>query len=116
MSEGWGHHYGGDGWEVFSAGSNPAGFVAEEAIEVMAEKGVDISSHHSKGIQELPYQSFDLVVLMGCGDNCPTLKAKKRLSWDIPDPIGQSLDIFRQVRDDLGVRIKELLTGKQSNS
>lgn len=109
MAEGWGRHLGGDEWEAYSAGSNPAGWVAPHSVRVMAEKGIDIAGHYSKGVGELPIQEFDYVVTMGCGDNCPTLKAGTRLDWQIPDPVGQSEEVFRQVRDDLEKRIRNLL-------
>lgn len=94
---------------VYSAGSNPAGFVARDAIEGMAEKGIDISGHFSKGVRDLPDIEFDVAVTMGCGDHCPAVRAKKRLDWKIPDPIGRGPDFFRQVRDDLEEKVKVLL-------
>ena len=75
----------------------------------MQEKGIDISEHYSKGIDDLPAIEFDYVVTMGCGDNCPTLKAKNRLDWAIPDPIGQGEDYFRQVRDTIEANVRDLL-------
>jgi protein-tyrosine-phosphatase len=94
---------------IYSAGSAPAGFVAREAIEGMKEKGIDISRHYSKGVYDLPLQEFDVVVTMGCGDSCPYVKAKRRVDWQIPDPIGRGIDFFRQVRDDLEAKILDLL-------
>lgn len=109
MAEGLARHLGQDIWEVHSAGSNPAGFVAPLSLEVLQEKGIELSHHFSKGIPDLPKQDFDYVVTMGCGDRCPTLSGKKRLDWQIPDPIGESKEFFREVRDDLEKRIRELL-------
>ncbi|MDX1387497.1 MAG: hypothetical protein R3257_07905, partial [bacterium] len=63
---------------------------------------------YSKGVDALPQREWDLVITMGCGDRCPLLKAKKKLDWPIPDPIGQSPEVFRQVAKDLERRIREL--------
>jgi len=110
MSEGFARAHGSKDLVVYSAGSSPAGFVAREAIEGMKEKGIDISRHYSKGLFDLPLLEFDVVVTMGCGDICPYVKAKQRINWQIPDPIGRGIEFFRQVRDDLEEKIKDLLT------
>jgi arsenate reductase (thioredoxin) len=109
MAEGFARHYGGDKILTFSAGSRPAGFVAPLAIEVMKEKGIDISQHYSKGIEELPRQSFDYVITMGCGDECPWVKGAHRLDWQIADPIGKPIKFFRQVRDEIEEKVKALI-------
>lgn len=109
MAEGFARAFGPEDLVVYSAGSNPAGFVAREAVEGMREKGVDISRHHSKGVNEVPDIEFDVAVTMGCGDFCPAVRAKKRLDWSIPDPIGRGIDYFRSVRDQIGVNVQALL-------
>ncbi len=109
MAEGFARAYGPQDLVVFSAGSRPAGFVAEEAVEGMREKGIDISRHESKGLSKLPLMEFDYVVTMGCGDACPLVPAKHRIEWQIPDPIGRGIEYFRQVRDDLEAKIRDLL-------
>ena len=108
MAEGFGHKYAGEKWEVYSAGSKPAGFVHPEAIEAMAELGIDISQQSSKGFMDLPVREVDVLVTMGCGETCPIMPAKERLNWQIPDPIGGGIEYFRQVRDDLKERIEAL--------
>lgn len=112
MAEGFARALAGDNIEIYSAGSNPAGFVAPEAIKAMAEKGIDISGHHSKGIDDLPAIEFDTVVTMGCGDNCPTLKAKHRLDWPTPDPIGRGPEFFREVCEMIEERVRALLEAR----
>ncbi len=109
MAEGFAKANGPADLTIYSAGSHPAGFVAQQSIRSMQEKGIDISEHYSKGIDDLPAIEFDYVVTMGCGDNCPTLKAKNRLDWAIPDPIGQGEDYFRQVRDTIEANVRDLL-------
>src|SRR5881409_993598 len=76
--------HGGDRVEAYSAGSRPSGQVNPKAIESMQELGYDLSSHHSKSLQELAGIDFDVAVTMGCGDDCPNLKAKQRQDWNIP--------------------------------
>lgn len=109
MAEGLARAYGEENWRVFSAGSQPAGFVAAEAVEVMAERNIDISGQSSKGVDELPEITFDYVVTMGCGDQCPTLKAQNHLDWNLEDPIGRSKDFFRKIRDEIDARVKMLI-------
>ena len=109
MAEGFARHLSADRVLAYSAGSRPAGFVAKGAIEVMKEKGIDISGHSSKSVEDFRDQSFDAVVTMGCGDACPWVPAQRRFDWKIPDPIGQSPQFFRQVRDQIEAQVRELL-------
>lgn len=109
IAEGFARHLGQPDLVVYSAGSHPAGFVAPAVVEMMKEKGIDISGQYSKGLDEIPSMDFDIVVTMGCGDFCPSVKAKKRVDWKIPDPIGRSPEFFRKVRDDIEAKVKGLL-------
>ena len=95
--------------EPYSAGSRPSGHVNPRAIESMQEVGYDLSQHRSKSLSELPNVEFDAAVTMGCGDECPLIKAKRRLDWKIPDPKALPPDEFRQVRDLIEAKVKELL-------
>jgi len=110
MAEGFAKFYGEDRVEVFSAGSNPSGKVDQIAIEVMKEKGIDISNQKSKGFKELPFNDFDYVITMGCGDVCPFVPAKERIEWEIEDPKGKAKEKFREVRDKIEKNIKEFLS------
>jgi protein-tyrosine-phosphatase len=96
-------------WEVWSAGSSPSGRVHPTAIQLMAELGLDLSGHRSKGLAELPARPWDYVVTMGCGDACPTVAARHRIAWDIPDPVGLPIEEARKIRDDIAHRVKHLL-------
>ncbi len=95
-------------WEVHSAGSRPSGTVQQNAIAVMKEIGIDITSYKSKGFDSLPVKKFDYVVTLGCGDQCPFVPAKERISWDIPDPKDLGEGSFRAVRDLLDQHIRKL--------
>jgi len=108
MAEAFGRMYAPPGIEVFSAGSTPSGRVNPKAVEVMRELGYDMSSHTSKTVDELPPGEWDLAVSV-CGDECPALKAKKRIDWIIPDPKLLSPDDYRQVRNLLGRMVQALL-------
>jgi arsenate reductase len=108
MAEGFAKKLAGDKFEVYSAGSKPAGFVHPEAIAAMKEIGIDISQQYSKGFQQVP-KGLDYVITMGCGEDCPLIAAKKREDWQIRDPIGQTLEVFRAVRDDLGQQVQDFL-------
>ncbi len=87
------------GVEIFSAGSRPAVSIHPIAIEAMLEKGIDISREIPQGFNALPEREFDLVVGMGCGDACPVTRAKKVVSWDIPNPKNQPIEEARRIRD-----------------
>ncbi len=97
--------------EVFSAGSQPAGYVHSLAIKVMAEKGIDISSQRSKSIDDIPIKEADLVITLcdGAKDYCPAVPGTRKQHWAIPDPAGRGVDAFRWVRDELTKRIEKLI-------
>ncbi|MFH1347104.1 MAG: arsenate reductase ArsC [Candidatus Margulisiibacteriota bacterium] len=112
MAEGFGKKIAGDKFEIYSAGSHPAGYVHPDAIAGMKEVGIDISSQYSKGFNEIP-KEFDYIVTMGCGEECPLVAAKQRLDWQIPDPIGRGIDFFREVRDELKGRVEEFFASHE---
>jgi len=96
------------GLEAYSAGSRPSGVVNPKAIESMRELGYDLSTHHSKGLDDLPAIEFDLAVTLGCGDQCPNLRAKRREHWQIPDPKNLPPDEFRKIRDLIAANVAAL--------
>jgi len=95
--------------EVYSAGSRPSGQVNLNAIKLMREIGYDLNQQESKSLLEVPDVEYDFVATMGCGDECPYVKAKRRVEWDIPDPKNMAPAEFRQVRDLIEVKVKEVL-------
>ena len=100
---------GGDGVEAYSAGSHPSGVVNPMAIESMRKIGYDLSSHNSKSLDDLPDVDWDFVATMGCGDECPYIRAKRREEWQIPDPKNMPPDEFRNVREMIREKVKSLL-------
>jgi protein-tyrosine-phosphatase len=95
--------------EAFSAGSRPSGRINPKAVEAMREVGYDLTRHHSKELDSFNGQEFDVAVTMGCGDDCPLVIARRRLEWQIPDPKEMPPDRFREVRDLIEAKVKELL-------
>ena len=95
---------------AYSAGSRSSGMVNPDAVKVMAEAGFDLSGHFSKSLADIPDIEYDIAVTMGCGDECPFVKAKKRVDWNIPDPKGNTLQFFRAVRNLIEAKVNELLS------
>jgi protein-tyrosine-phosphatase len=109
MAEAFARIHGGDQVEAFSAGSRPSGKVNPKAIESMKEIGYDLSGHRSKSLADLAGMEFDVAVTMGCGDECPFIRAKRREDWQIPDPKELPQEKFREVRYLIEQKVKELL-------
>jgi protein-tyrosine-phosphatase len=95
--------------EAYSAGSKASGVVNLRAIAFMRELGYDLAHHRSKDIGELPPCEFDVAVTMGCGDECPTVKARQHLDWGIPDPKNLPDDQFRAIRELIETQVLDLL-------
>jgi protein-tyrosine-phosphatase len=114
MAEAFARIHGGDRIEPYSAGSRPLGKVNPKAVEAMREKGYDLTTHQSKSLNDLPSGDFDAAVTMGCGDECPNLRAKRRVDWQIPDPKHMPPEQFREVRDLIETNVKKLLEELQA--
>ena len=109
MAEAFAHIHGGSRVEAFSSGSRPSGRVNPKAIESMKEVGYDLTTHTSKGLDEFNGKPFDAAVTMGCGDECPLVLAKRRVDWQIPDPKEMPPEKFREIRNLIESKVKELL-------
>lgn len=109
MAEAFARIYGGDNVEAYSSGSRPSGVVNPKAIASMKELGYDLSKHKSKSLDDLPDAEWDLVATMGCGDECPFIRAKRREDWQIPDPKNMDTIDFRAVRDEIAQKVRSLL-------
>jgi arsenate reductase len=105
------------GIEAYSAGTEPAGYVHPVAVQVMAEKGIDISAQTSKQLDLNLAQTMDAVITV-CGEadeTCPAISHANRLHWPIPDPAKATgtkeevVSVFRAVRDDIARRVSDLL-------
>ena len=109
MAAGWLRHLAGDGVEVLSAGSAPAGTINPVAVEAMAEVGIDIATQEPKLLSDSAVQASDVVITMGCGDACPFYPGKRYEDWKLDDPAGQGLESVRPIRDQIGTRVEALI-------
>jgi len=110
MSEAFARVIGGEAVVSYSAGSAPSGKINPKAIAAMKELGYDLTSHHSKSLEEVKaFAPFDAVVTMGCGDACPWMPAKQFIDWEIPDPKEMNESDFRKIRNLIADKVKELL-------
>jgi len=91
-----------------SAGTRPAEHVHPVVADAMRELGIDISGNRPQKLTDDLAQWADLVVTMGCGDECPYIPGKKYIDWDLMDPDGKSLGEVRAIRDDISRRVKQL--------
>ena len=116
MAEGFARKIFGDRAEVSSAGTEPDDRVHPLAVEVMAERGVDISSARTKGLDDLPDPRFDLVVTVcdRAREACPFMPGARMLPWDIPDPAvvegsaEEKREFFARTAEDIRVRVEGL--------
>lgn len=95
--------------EARSAGSRPAERVHPEVVEVMRELGFDVAEREPQGLEPSHLEWADHVVTMGCGDECPVVPGKRYQDWELPDPAGRPLDEVRNVRDEIGERVANLV-------
>jgi protein-tyrosine-phosphatase len=94
--------------EARSAGTTPGDRVHPEVAEAMSELGIDLSDRRPKRLDDQLAEWADVVVTMGCGDECPYLPGKRYIDWDLEDPKGQSVERVREIRDDVAARVTAL--------
>jgi protein-tyrosine-phosphatase len=92
-----------------SAGTTPADRVHPEVVEAMDELGIDVAGRTPRQLDRDAAQQADVVVTMGCGDECPYIPGTPYLDWDLPDPKGRPVDEVRAVRDDIAHRVDALV-------
>ena len=112
MAEGLANHLGKGKIVASSAGTKPGERVDEYAVAVMKEKGIDISHHKPKLVDDDMMNRSDMVVTMGCcsaEDLCPVFYHGHKVDWNIPDPKGGAIETFRKVRDTLEKHILHLI-------
>jgi len=100
---------GGDKFDVFSGGSQPAEGVNQAVVASMAEKGIDISAELPQPWADEVVRAADVIVVMGCGDACPVYPGKRYLDWELDDPAGKSVEEVRPIRDEIERRVRGLL-------
>jgi arsenate reductase len=99
----------GDRHCALSAGTTPADHVHPEVVQVMNEIGIDISDRIPTALTPELAEQADLVITMGCGDECPFIPGKRYIDWDLADPANQPIDAVRDIRDDVDRRVLGLI-------
>lgn len=94
---------------AISAGTHPAEHVHPVVLEAMREIGIDLSSAKPQKLTAELAQGADTLITMGCGDECPYVPGLRRDDWPLPDPKGQGIETVRQTREQIQMRVTELL-------
>lgn len=102
-------HLSGGRVHVRSAGSIPANQVNPLAVQVLAERGINLTESYPKPLTDLAVRAADVIITMGCGDTCPFYPGKRYEDWEVADPYGADLNTVRDIRDDLQTRVSSLL-------
>ena len=109
MAAAFARELGGERVDVLSAGSAPGEAVNPMAVSAMAEKGIDIAGAQPRKFGDTDLEAADIVITMGCGDECPYVPGKRYLDWEVGDPAGQPLERVRVIRDEIEGRVRALL-------
>jgi arsenate reductase (thioredoxin) len=103
-------HYAEGRVHVRSAGSAPADQINPAVVAVMAELGLDVSKEFPKPMTDEVVEAADAVITMGCGDACPIYPGKRHEDWEVDDPADADVEDVRRIRDDIGERVRRLLS------
>jgi arsenate reductase (thioredoxin) len=95
---------------ALSAGTTPGERVHLEVVEVMRELAIDIADRTLQLLSREMAEEADLVITMGCGDQCPYIPGKRYIDWELPDPKGRPIEEVRAIRDEIAQRVDELVT------
>jgi arsenate reductase len=98
----------GGGHEARSAGSRPAEHIHPEVVAVMQEVGADLAGKQPHKLDRADMDWADVVVTMGCGDECPYIPGKRYVDWELDDPAGLPIEDVRRVRDEIARRVRAL--------
>ncbi|HZB42401.1 MAG TPA: arsenate reductase ArsC [Ilumatobacter sp.] len=109
MAAGWLRHLAGDRLTVYSGGSEPTDRINPSAVQAMDEVGIDITNEFPKPWTDEIVRASDVVVTMGCGDACPLFPGKRYEDWQLDDPAGRDVAAVRPIRDEIRVRVEELM-------
>jgi arsenate reductase (thioredoxin) len=94
---------------ALSAGTTPGERVHPEVVNVMRELGIDLSDQRPRALSLELAEEADIVVTMGCGDQCPFIPGKRYLDWELPDPKGRPIEEVRATRDEIAKRVAALI-------
>lgn len=95
--------------EARSAGTTPGERVHPEVVDAMRELGIELGDRVPRALSREDAEWADVVVTMGCGDECPYIPGKRYLDWDLPDPKGRPLEEVRATREEIARRVVELV-------
>jgi arsenate reductase len=111
MAEAFAKHYGNDNVEALSAGTMPSNKVNPMVVEVMREKGMDISKNKPKLITTQMVEEANTIIVMGCSAQgfCPAPLLGKVTDWNIEDPKGKPIEKVREIRDEIERRVRTLV-------
>jgi arsenate reductase len=104
-------HHAGERVVVRSAGTAPAATINPAVAEAMAEVGIDLhaTGAHPKRLEDAAVRASDVVITMGCGDECPFYPGTRYLDWQLDDPAGKGVDAVRPIRDEIDRRVRDLI-------
>ena len=94
---------------AMSAGTTPGERVHPEVVEMMRELGIDLADRTPQPLTHELAEQADVVITMGCGDQCPYIPGKRYLDWDLPDPKGRPIGEVRATRDEIASRVDQFL-------
>ena len=94
---------------AISAGTEPAGRIHPEVVDIMCEVGIDLFRVTPQCLTEDVIRGVQILVTMGCGEACPVLPGSRRIDWALPDPGGRPVDEVRRIRDDIRQRVVRLV-------
>ena len=106
----------GEGHQALSAGTTPAKRVHREVVAVMDEVGLDLRGRKPRLLTPQLADRADIVITMGCGDECPVIPGKRYLDWDLPDPHQQPIEQVRLIRDEISLRVRDLIAELNASS
>lgn len=109
MAAAFAQYLAGDKIEASCAGTDPAEQINPEMAEVMEEKGIDMAFRRTRSLETaLAESSPDIIITMGCGEDCPFAPGAEKQDWNLPDPSGKPIEFMRKVRDEIENRVKHL--------
>jgi protein-tyrosine-phosphatase len=94
---------------ALSAGTTPAAHVHPPVVEAMQEIGIDLANRTPTLLTRELAEQADLIITMGCGDECPVVPGKRYIDWDLPDLADQPVSTVREIRGDVSTRVRDLV-------
>ena len=110
MAAAFARYFAGDRIDASCAGSTPVEKINPDMVNVMQEAGIDMAFRKTRSLNAAISESQpDVIITMGCGEECPFVPGAEVLDWDLPDPAGKPIEFMRDVRDEIEKRVKKLI-------